>query len=82
MTTIQALNAAQRPGRQQCSHRPRCPGTMAHDRSAARIIASHLEQGRSLLCNGVVIFDDGGELLPDGRSFPPPQARARVPAAA
>ena len=24
------------------------------------------EQGWSLLCNGVIAFDDGGDLLPDG----------------
>ncbi|NIH69130.1 hypothetical protein FB380_003618 [Modestobacter marinus] len=24
------------------------------------------EQGWTLLCNGVVVFDDDGELLPDG----------------
>jgi Family of unknown function (DUF5999) len=23
------------------------------------------------LCNGVIIFDDTGELLPDGRAVPP-----------
>jgi hypothetical protein len=27
-------------------------------------VASHPEQGWSLLCNGVVLFDDGGELPP------------------
>jgi hypothetical protein len=27
-------------------------------------VASHPEQGWSLLCNGVVLFDDGGELQP------------------
>ena len=30
--------------------------------------SSHPEQGWSLLCNGVVLFDDDGELLPDGRA--------------
>jgi hypothetical protein len=35
-----------------------------------------------LLCNGVVIFDDGGVLLPDGRALPASQARDRQPAAA
>jgi hypothetical protein len=30
------------------------------------VVSSHPEQGWSLLCNGVVLFDDGGELLPDG----------------
>ena len=41
------------------------------DRDAARIIAFHPEQGWSLLCNGVILFDDTGELLPDGRAVPP-----------
>jgi hypothetical protein len=45
-------------------------------------MASHPEQGWSLLCNGVVIFDDGGALLPDGRAVPPPSARARMVAPA
>jgi hypothetical protein len=31
------------------------------------VVAAHPEQGWSLLCNGVVVFDDTGELLPDGR---------------
>ena len=35
------------------------------------MIARHPEQGWSLLCNGVVLFDDTGELLPDGRIIPP-----------
>jgi hypothetical protein len=34
------------------------------------VVASHPEQGWSLLCNGVVCFDDLGELLPDGSSLP------------
>jgi len=36
-------------------------------------MASHPEQGWSLLCNGVVMFEDTGALLPDGRSIPPHQ---------
>ena len=28
-------------------------------------------QGWSLLCNGVIVFDDSGQLLPDGRAVPP-----------
>jgi Family of unknown function (DUF5999) len=82
MTTIQPLRAARRPGEQPCPHRPRCPSAPAHDRSGARTTASHPEQGWSLLCNGVVIFDDGGALLPDGRAVPPPPARARTVAPA
>jgi len=45
-------------------------------------MASHPEQGWSLMCNGVVIFDDGGALLPGGRAVPPPPARARTVAPA
>jgi hypothetical protein len=40
---------------------------------AARTIASHPEQGWSLLCNGVVLFEDTGALLPDGRVIAPHQ---------
>ena len=57
-----------------CQHQPRCPGAEAPDGSAARVKASHPEQGWSLLCNGVVLFDDAGKLLPDGRSVAAPFA--------
>ena len=50
-----------------CRHLPPCPTADASDRDAACVVASHPEQGWSLLCNGVVLFDDCGELLPDGR---------------
>lgn len=46
-----------------CQHRPRCPGASARDRTAACIVASHPEQGWSLLCNGIVLFDDAGVLV-------------------
>ena len=55
-----------------CQHKPHCPGSRAPDRMAARVVASHPEQGWSLLCNGVVLFEDAGELLPDGKTVPPP----------
>lgn len=54
-----------------CWHSPPCPGADAPDRDAARVVAGHPEQGWSLLCNGVVFFDDTGELLPDGRMIGP-----------
>jgi hypothetical protein len=41
---------------------------------AARVAASHPEQGWSLLCNGIVLFDDAGMLLPDGEAIVPPAA--------
>lgn len=59
-----------------CQHKPSCPPWNAVDRQAARVVAAHPEQGWSLLCNGVVLFDDNGELLPDRRAvLPSPQAR-------
>ena len=51
-----------------CPHTPPCPEPKAPDREAAKTIISHPEQGWSLLCNGVVLFEDFGELLPDGQS--------------
>jgi hypothetical protein len=54
-----------------CAHQPQCPPADANDREAARAVASHPEQGWSLLCNGVVLFEDTGELLPDGGIIAP-----------
>jgi len=54
-----------------CPHQPSCPTADRPDRDAAHIIAFHPEQGWNLLCNGVIVFDDTGELLPDGRAVPP-----------
>lgn len=48
-----------------CQHIPACPGSSDSDREAARVVSSHPEQGWSLLCNGVILFEDTGELLPD-----------------
>ena len=65
-----------------CQHQSQCPSADRPDRDAARTVAFHPEQGWSLLCNGVVLFDDLGELLPDGRSRAPHRTTARVLAAA
>ncbi len=54
-----------------CSHQPQCPSADAPDREAAHTLVCHPEQGWSLLCNGVVLFEDTGELLPDGRIIDP-----------
>jgi Family of unknown function (DUF5999) len=54
-----------------CPHHPLCPPAGAVDREAAHTVASHPEQGWSLLCNGVVLFEDTGELLPDGSVIQP-----------
>lgn len=64
----------------QCQHEPTCPAADAPDREAALAVARHPEQGWSLLCNGVVLFDDTGELLPDGRVVAPHRPAVRIPA--
>ncbi len=56
-----------------CSHQPSCP---SFDNHATHVVAAHPEQGWSLLCDGAIVFDDSGELLPDGRVVAP----HRVPA--
>jgi hypothetical protein len=58
-----------------CQHWPQCPIATADDHIAARVISAHPEQGWSLLCNGVVVFDDTGELFPDGHSISPHRSR-------
>lgn len=60
-----------------CEHPTPCPSADAADRDAAHVILRHSEQGWSLLCNGVIAFDDLGDLLPDGRAVPPPPVLPR-----
>ena len=67
-TVEEPVTAQPRPS---CPHQPPCPRSDALDREAARTIANHPEQGWSLLCNGIVAFEDTGELLPDGRVIAP-----------
>ncbi|MEW1550502.1 DUF5999 family protein [Streptomyces tsukubensis] len=57
-----------------CGHQPPCPSADAPGRDAARTLASHPEQGWSLLCNGVLTFEDLGELLPAGGVIAPRRA--------
>ncbi len=61
-----------------CTHTPTCPTANSPDREAAIAVASHPEQGWSLLCNGVLLFEDTGELLPDGRVVAPHRPLAVV----
>ena len=63
---------------EMCPHFPPCPTSESADHDAARVVASHPEQGWSLLCNGIVRFDDTGELFPDGRVQAPARPRLRV----
>jgi hypothetical protein len=55
---------------------PPCPPAIAPDRLAAKIVAAHPEQGWSLLCNGIITFDDAGVLIPGGNVIAPPCATA------
>ena len=70
------------PEDEMCKHQPRCPDALAPDCKAARVTVSHPEQGWSLLCNGVVLFDDAGALLPSGREVAPPVTLSAVTYAA
>jgi hypothetical protein len=55
-----------------CEHQPPCPAGTDLAGLHARIAAGHPEQGWYLLCNGVLLFDDGGALLANRRVVPPP----------
>jgi hypothetical protein len=55
---------------------PPCPSATAPDRLAARTLTAHPEQGWSLLCNGIITFDDTGALTPGGNVIAPPRAAA------
>ncbi|MBO3749446.1 hypothetical protein J5X84_25485 [Streptosporangiaceae bacterium NEAU-GS5] len=61
-----------------CPHQPECPTATASDREAAHVVAAHPDQGWSLLCNGVVLFEDTGLLLPDGSTVAPHPTLAGV----
>ncbi|HET6908615.1 MAG TPA: DUF5999 family protein [Mycobacteriales bacterium] len=48
-----------------CQHSPKCPDKGDADATAAAIVIDHCEQGWYRLCNGIVLFEDGG-CLADG----------------
>lgn len=56
-----------RPVGHPCPHQPPCPKGDGDQAVRAAWVAGHPEQGWLLLCNGVVLFDDGGAILSDGR---------------
>jgi hypothetical protein len=68
INTRRHSTAARQP---ECLHTPQCPAATAPDHDAAHVVATHPEQGWSLLCNGVVVFDDTGEILPNGTCIAP-----------
>lgn len=53
-----------------CAHVPACPEANSTCCWTAHVVADHSEQGWSRLCNGVIVFDDGYFLAPDGHSEP------------
>ncbi|MFI6881154.1 DUF5999 family protein [Streptomyces sp. NPDC050400] len=54
-----------------CTHATPCPTAESPDGEAAIVVAAHPELGWSLLCNGLLVFDDTGALLPDGSIVAP-----------
>ncbi|MDT4937640.1 MAG: hypothetical protein QOG80_1311 [Pseudonocardiales bacterium] len=65
---MSSQDTPENPAHGLCRHTPPCPLADASDRDAAHVVAAHPEQGWSLLCNGIVLFEDFGELLPNGQS--------------
>nr|WP_239149448.1 DUF5999 family protein [Streptomyces sp. SID12501] len=70
-TTAISHSTTERKIPSMCQHQPSCPTAHSTDRESARLMAHHPEQGWSLLCNGVLLFEDTGELLPDGQIIAP-----------
>ncbi|MEV5010584.1 DUF5999 family protein [Streptomyces sp. NPDC055692] len=65
-----------------CHHTPACPSAEATDHEAAALVAVHADQGWALRCNGVLTFDDTGEILPNGTIIAPRRAAAATASAA
>jgi len=61
-----------------CNHYPHCPTAEASNACTAHVRTRHPEQGWYLLCNGVILFDDGGAILPDGHVLQPPALAAHA----
>ncbi|GLF98134.1 DUF5999 family protein [Streptomyces yaizuensis] len=54
-----------------CPHTPPCPEPDAKNGANAHTVTCNTVQGWVLLCNGVLLFDDTGALLPDGQIIAP-----------
>lgn len=56
--------------RHPCPHTPACPDwdSPAHD--MAKVVDRHPELGYERLCNDVYVWDDLGEILPNGATVP------------
>lgn len=53
--------------RPPCPHHPRCPDADAIDGTGARVVDARPDEGRYLLCNGIVIWKDGRIERPEAR---------------
>ncbi|CAL9627948.1 DUF5999 family protein [Streptomyces sp. enrichment culture] len=56
-------------------------GVSAAGAVGVHLVAAHPEQGWNLLCDGTIVFDDTGELRPDGRVVAPHPAAGHPSAA-
>ncbi|WP_327297761.1 MULTISPECIES: DUF5999 family protein [unclassified Streptomyces] len=65
-----------------CQHQPPCPASVRPDREAAKPVARDHVMGWTLLCNGVLCFEDTGEILPSGKIIAPHRPTDAVVAAA
>jgi hypothetical protein len=70
-TLAEASNDLLDGGGKHVSASAAVPAMAGTSHLAAWIVADQPGQGWSLLCNGVILFDDGGELLPDGDAVTP-----------
>ena len=57
-----------------CIHSPSCPDSTSTDCCRAQVVADHSEQGWCRLCNGVILFDDGAYLTPEGQAMSLPRS--------
>ncbi len=61
-----------------CTHTPHCPPASDARSATACTVNAHPEQGWSRLCNGVILFEDHGMILPSGAAIPSPRASATL----
>ena len=55
-----------------CANNSTCPTAEDSCCWTACVVSDHSEQGWCRLCNGVILFDDGVYLAPDGHVQPVP----------
>jgi hypothetical protein len=53
-----------------CARKATCPEATDTCCWQACVVADHSEQGWCKLCNGVIVFDDGFFIAPDGHAEP------------